>query len=67
MLGQTDRFGTPIVKALSVFSDTMRMQRRQRAEEMAAKDHSEAHFSAGLIHISKHFHCFTWSRFSRNR
>jgi len=37
MLGQTDRFGTPIVKALSVFSDTMRMKRRQQAEEMAAK------------------------------
>ena len=37
MLGQTDRFGTPIVKALSVFSDGMRMKRRQQAEEMAAK------------------------------
>ena len=37
MLGQTDRFGTPIVKALSAFSETMRMKRRQQAEEMAAK------------------------------
>jgi tight adherence protein C len=37
MLGQTDRFGTPIVKALSVFSDSMRTKRRQQAEEMAAK------------------------------
>jgi tight adherence protein C len=37
MLGQTDRFGTPIVKALSVFSDTLRMKRRQQAEELAAK------------------------------
>jgi len=37
MLGQTDRFGTPIAKALSVFSDSMRMKRRQQAEEMAAK------------------------------
>ena len=37
MLGQTDRFGTPIVKALSVFSDSLRMKRRQQAEEMAAK------------------------------
>ncbi len=37
MLGQTDRFGTPIVKALSVFSDSLRTKRRQQAEEMAAK------------------------------
>jgi len=37
MLGQTDRFGTPIVKALSVFSDTLRTKRRQHAEELAAK------------------------------
>ncbi|MGB8886006.1 MAG: type II secretion system F family protein [Candidatus Korobacteraceae bacterium] len=37
MLAQTDRFGTPIAKALITFSDGMRMKRRQQAEEMAAK------------------------------
>ncbi len=37
MLAQTDRFGTPISKALTTFSDGMRMKRRQEAEEMAAK------------------------------
>lgn len=37
MLVQTDRFGTPIAKSLSNFSDALRMQRRQLAEEMAAK------------------------------
>ena len=37
MLIQTDRFGTPIAKSLGVFSDALRTQRRQRAEEMAAK------------------------------
>jgi tight adherence protein C len=37
MLAQTDRFGTPISKALGTFSDTLRTQRRQRAEELAAK------------------------------
>jgi tight adherence protein C len=37
MLVQTDRFGTPIAKSLGVFSDALRTQRRQRAEEMAAK------------------------------
>jgi len=37
MLIQTDRFGTPIAKSLSTFSDALRTQRRQQAEEMAAK------------------------------
>jgi tight adherence protein C len=37
MLTQTERFGTPIARALSVFADTMRVKRRQRAEQMAAK------------------------------
>jgi len=37
MLTQADRFGTPIVRALSRFSDEIRMKRRHRAEEMAAK------------------------------
>lgn len=37
MLIQTDRFGTPIAKALGAFSDSLRTQRRQQAEERAAK------------------------------
>ena len=37
MLVQTDRFGTPIAKSLGTFSDTLRTQRRQKAEELAAK------------------------------
>jgi len=37
MLIQTDRFGTPIAKSLGAFSDALRIQRRQKAEEMAAK------------------------------
>ena len=37
MLIQTDRFGTPISKSLGTFSDALRTQRRQLAEEMAAK------------------------------
>lgn len=37
MLIQTDRFGTPIAKSLGSFSDALRTQRRQRAEEKAAK------------------------------
>jgi tight adherence protein C len=37
MLIQTDRFGTPIAKSLSAFSDALRTQRRQQAEEKAAK------------------------------
>jgi tight adherence protein C len=37
MLVQTERFGTPVSKSLSAFSDTMRTQRRQQVEERAAK------------------------------
>jgi tight adherence protein C len=37
MLQQTDRFGTPIVRALSRYSEEIRTARRQRAEEAAAK------------------------------
>ncbi len=34
---QADNFGTSIAKTLRVYSDTLRTQRRQQAEEMAAK------------------------------
>jgi len=37
MLTQTDRFGTPIIRALSRLSEDIRMKRKQRAEEAAAK------------------------------
>lgn len=37
MLIQTDRFGTAISKSLGAFSDSLRTQRRQKAEELAAK------------------------------
>lgn len=37
MLIQTDRFGTSVAQALRVHSDTLRIKRRQRAEEAAAK------------------------------
>jgi tight adherence protein C len=36
-LVQTDRFGTSIAQALRVHSDSLRTERRQRAEEQAAK------------------------------
>jgi tight adherence protein C len=36
-LVQTDRFGTSIAQALRVHSDSLRTERRQRAEEKAAK------------------------------
>ena len=37
MLVQTERFGTSIAQSLRVFSDDLRVKRRQRAEEAAAK------------------------------
>jgi tight adherence protein C len=37
MLIQTDRFGTSVAQSLRVHADDMRLKRRQRAEEQAAK------------------------------
>jgi tight adherence protein C len=37
MLVQTERFGTPIARALASFADGLRLKRRQLAEERAAK------------------------------
>jgi tight adherence protein C len=37
ILIQTDRFGTSVGQALRTFSDSLRIKRRQRAEELAAK------------------------------
>ena len=37
MLIQTDRFGTSVAQSLRVFSDDLRIKRRQRAEELSAK------------------------------
>ena len=37
LLIQTDRFGTSVAQALRVHSDSMRVQRYQRAEELAGK------------------------------
>ena len=37
MLTQADRFGTPLAKGLSRFAEDLRIKRRQRAEEAAAK------------------------------
>jgi tight adherence protein C len=37
ILVQTDRFGTSVAQALRVHSDSLRTERRQRAEEQAAK------------------------------
>lgn len=37
MLIQTERFGTSIAQSLRIYSDDMRLKRRQRAEEMSAK------------------------------
>jgi tight adherence protein C len=37
MLTQTDKFGTPIAKALTRFSEDIRTKRKQAAEEAAAK------------------------------
>ena len=62
MLTQADRFGTPIVRALSRFGDEIRLKRRQRAEEMAAKSQNQNTLSPRAVYISLHFHCFAGAR-----
>jgi tight adherence protein C len=37
MLVQTERFGTPISRALTTFAEGLRLKRRQQAEERASK------------------------------
>lgn len=37
VISQTERYGASVVQALLVYSDTMRIKRRQRAEELAQK------------------------------
>jgi len=37
MLNQADRFGTPILKTLTRFADDLRVKRKQKVEEAAAK------------------------------
>jgi tight adherence protein C len=51
MLLQTERFGTPIARALSAFADTIRLKRRQLAEQMAAKTTDQDHLPAGALHL----------------
>src|SRR5438445_9301078 len=49
MLIQTDRFGTAISKSLSTFSDSLRTQRRPRADALAAKPTIQLLFPLALF------------------
>ena len=44
MIAETERFGSPILTALSDFSDELRTKRRQRAEEAAAQSKAKIIF-----------------------
>jgi tight adherence protein C len=49
---QTDRFGTPMVETLRAQGDAIRLERMQRAEEMAQKAPVKMTFPAGLIFLA---------------
>ena len=66
MLVQTDKFGTPISKALAVFSDSLRTQRRQKAEELAAKTTIKMVFPTCFLYLSQYVHCLTRSSVSQH-
>ena len=51
VLVQSEQFGTSIAKTLRTHSDTLRTQRIQKVEEMAAKDDSQADLSACAVYL----------------
>ena len=51
VLVQSEQFGTSISKTLRTHSDTLRTQRIQKVEEMAAKDYGEACFFRWVLFI----------------
>ena len=55
VLIQADKFGSSVAQALRTQSDSMRIRRRQLAEEKAAEDGREADLPAGAVHLSRHF------------
>ena len=55
LLIQTERFGTSIAQALRVHSDSMRVKRFQKAEEVAAKLPVKLLFPSDLLHLSLSF------------
>ena len=59
---QTAKFGSSVSKALRVQSDAMRTQRRQIAEEKAAKTAVKLDLSTRHFHFSRHIRCTRWSR-----
>ena len=52
MLVQSEQFGTSIAKTLRIHSDTLRTQRVQAVEEVAAKTISQAGLPAGVFSFS---------------
>lgn len=53
MMLQADRFGTSIGDSMRVQADALRVRRRQRAEEQAAKIPLKMLFSADLLHFPR--------------
>ena len=54
VLIQADKFGSSVAQALRTQSDSMRIRRRQLAEEKAAKTAVKLIFPAGVVHLPRH-------------
>ena len=56
MLAQTDRFGTPIVKALNGFSEEIRMKRTTACRAGRGENEDQDHLSACPFHLPVRLH-----------
>ena len=66
MLTQADRFGTPIVRALSRFGDEIRHEKTAAGRGDGGEDKNQNTLSSCPVHFSLHFHCVACARGSEH-
>ena len=67
MLTQADRFGTPIVRALSRFGDEIRLKKAATGRGDGCESQNQDTLSPRIFYISLHFHCFAGTRVYEHR
>ena len=67
MLVQTDKFGTPILKALNQFSEEIRPEKKAACRGSRSQDKDQDHLPAGSVHFSVRVYCFAGAGSSQYR